>query len=501
MRVFRVLTVATWALLSMGCPKTEPTNDGGEIDFDAGNPPARDACSGGCADNQFCDTARRTCVSGCTGGCDAGVCTRVGPDTFRCVITPVTTCGPTPCEPGQVACLSGQCTCLASAQGAGDTCVAQGQWCENRICRNPKRLEECQIGGPACPAGHACTDVFGDLPICTKSCQSNQECDRGELCSGSGCLASALFTNQECAQNVLTDGGFEIVLTDGGTRALPDGGSEAVLLDGGLRRITVPAGNTCLLKDQSGNITDPPGVGTGNCGYARFKFADEGLFLFSTCRPPGTALEGQPCREDYSQGAIGTQCSTGLQCALTSGGQDGVCLRMCNANPPKFGIFPKPACGADEACVNTSRYTDPNDNSVLGVCMKNCNVFDAATATCANVGVTPTSCVPATPDGEFLVSARGAGICVPQQTLIASAQQPCNETDPFRGAACASGQVCTSLNPDDPSTCVTLCDTTCNPTDSSTAPARCATQPNARCTTGTCRRASSTTGSTVGFCR
>jgi hypothetical protein len=84
---------------------------------------------------------------------------------------------------------------------------------------------------------------------------------------------------------------------------------------------------------------------------------------------------------------------------------------------------------------------------------------------------------------------------------VAALGDPCSETDPFKGAACASGQICTALSAETPALCTAVCDLECNPTDGGAGPARCTTEPNARCATGkTCRRVTSTTGSRVGFC-
>jgi hypothetical protein len=313
----------------------------------------------------------------------------------------------------------------------------------------------------------------------------NGDCQRGEMCSNVGCLPQGLFSNQECNQ----------------TKPAADGGFERD--DAGLPlRLTVTVGNTCLLKDSMGVPSEPEGKGTGNCTYAVFQFWSDGVYPFDTCRPPGNATEGQPCRDDYATGGLATQCSTGLQCAKTKGGDEGVCLRMCNAEPPALGYPPEPACGAAEACVNMLRYTDPNTNAVLGACMKKCNVFDATRNTCANVGTTPSSCVPTEASGELVVSTNGDGICVPQRPSAAGTTvgQQCAETDAFRGAACGSAQLCTSLNADTAATCTAVCDLECNPTDGGTGPTRCATEPAAHCASGSCKRVTSTSGARVGFC-
>jgi len=485
LRVSSVVTVSALCLAFSACPPPTPRPDANDVTFDAGNPPPRDACSGGCAANQVCDTARRTCVDAC-GGCDAGTCVKVSEGLFQCREQAVT-CSGNLCESGQVACLGGACACLSSLSGALDTCQTAGKWCNGRVCASPKSLQQCKPGDStaACPTGFKCEPVFGDdLNICTRACMDTNQCERGEFCSMVGCLPSGLFSDQECNQTKFAaDGGFE--RDDGGTPL----------------RITVPVSNTCLLKDADGNPTEAPGKGTGNCTYAVFQFWSDGVYPFETCRPPGNATEGQPCKDDYATGTLATQCATGLQCAKTRGGSDGVCLRMCNAQPPALGFPSTPTCSTDESCVNLLRYTDPNSNAVLGACMKKCNVFDGAKNTCAAVGTSAASCVPTEASGEIVVSNTGEGICIPQRSTIAAAGEECAETDSFRGAACSGAQICTSLSADENARCTEVCDLDCNPADGGTGPTRCATQPNARCAGGkSCRRVTSTSGARVGFC-
>lgn len=486
MRLSRLSVVfsAALTLAFTACPPPITVPDASVDVVDSGNPPARDACSGGCSANQVCDTANRICVDAC-GGCDAGVCVKVSEGVFQCRANAVT-CNGVVCEPGQVACIAGECSCLSSLSGALDTCQAAGKWCSGKVCANPRALQECDPLNfdVTCPTGYACQQVFSSIAMCTKNCTDNNSCDRGESCSGVGCLPNGLFGDMECEQNA------------------PDG-------DGGFSntRLTVPVANTCLLKasdPMTGNVfvTDPVGSGTGNCTYAIFQFWDDGVYPFATCRPPGGALEGQTCKREFTSTTAATQCATGLECVATRGGDEGVCLRMCNAQPEAFGFEPTPACNTGESCVNTWRYTDPNSNSVLGVCMKNCDVFSADAGTCANVGTTPTSCVPTQASGEIPLSLDGTGVCIPQRAQIAGPGETCGETDPFRGAACGNAQVCTSLNADVAASCTPVCDTSCNPpSDGGVAPAACATRPNATCAGGkTCKRVTSTTGARVGFC-
>jgi hypothetical protein len=269
---------------------------------------------------------------------------------------------------------------------------------------------------------------------------------------------------------------------------------------------TVPVSNTCLLRGSGGAITDNLGAGRGNCTYAAIKIWRFGLNPIETCNPPGTANLGDRCVFDLSAGAAATRCNTGLECAYTRGRNDagldeGVCLTMCNANPGKEGFPSLPACGAAESCVNLYRYTDPNDTAVLGVCMKNCNVFNATSTDCANVGASATSCVPASADGQLSLSYNGDGICVPQQASISNVNARCGQTDAFRGASCGTAQVCSAFSIDVAPTCLAVCDVSCNPGDGGVAPARCATQRNARCTGGkTCRAANTAATARVGYC-
>ncbi len=136
---------------------------------------------------------------------------------------------------------------------------------------------------------------------------------------------------------------------------------------------------------------------------------------------------------------------------------------------------------------------------MVGVCLKKCNVFVAGQSTCQPYGNVQASCVPMTADGRSVVSTDGSGICVPQRTTIAQPGQGCAEPDAFKGAACGNAQVCIASTQAEIPVCEQACDVECagaNP------PARCQTEPNARCTAGkTCKRVTTTTGAILGFCR
>ncbi len=484
-----VIAACVLAAFVSGCKAAPSTGDAGEpAPFTAGNPSPREACTGGCAANQRCNVSTHTCEDAC-GGCAHGTCVKLTDGHYQCQ-DPVTSCNGAACLAGQVACLNGACSCISTARGADDSCRGAGQWCHGATCADPAPLEQCDPNGPACATGFSCSDsLFGTpISVCLRSCSFDANaCDRGDFCNGGLCVPTGIFTGAQCAQNV----------------PLPDGGL-ALQADGGLAAHDVTPGSTCLLKKFTGSgfaTNDVPGTGSGTCLYATYRLWDQGILPLSTCRPPGQALEGQACTTDFGAATIASQCATGLHCAVTGSGASGVCLRTCNANPPRFGITPQPSCGADEACVNLYRYSDPNDNAVLGVCMKSCQAFDATVA-CAPIGGTATSCVPAAADGTAVLSGDGRGICAPRQATVFQEGQGCPETDPFRGAVCASGQVCTALGSQSATpACTRVCDLTCSPATGS-PPARCATQPNATCTGGkTCQQVSSSAGVTVGLCR
>jgi hypothetical protein len=489
---FRAISFFAAAVLSLtACPTPTPNNDGGKPDFDAGNPPPVEGCSGGCAVNQYCQNDPnkpkfRECIDGCEQGCDGGTCVKIG-SNFQCQPV-VTTCNGTTCSAGQVACINGGCACLGTTRGATDTCAPGGQHCDGTNCVAPKKYQQCTQTGAACPVGMVCSPVFGDdFAICVKTCgMAGGVCALDEICDtgSNSCLPSGLFSDQYCAKQGVNDAG---VLADGGT------------FDGGTRIITVSVGDTCLTRAANGTFTET--TPTGNCTYSLMTFYDLGLYPFDLCRPTprdGGQVEGGPCKNEFTSLTLATQCGTGLECALTRGGDNGVCLRMCNANPPHTGYVPQPACGTGESCVNLYRLSDPNDNAVLGVCMKACNVFDPARATCAPIGGTPASCVPTAADGRSVVTPTGEGVCVPQRQTIAALGQPCPEVDAFKGAVCDSAQVCASNGTSDP-VCTRVCDTECGVAG---APARCTTEVNATCPAGrTCKRITSTTGATMGFCQ
>lgn len=499
MRLSIMSAVTLGALLFTACPSPINTNDSGETEFDAGNPPDRDACSGGCAANQVCDTATRTCRDGC-GGCDAGTCVKVSDGVFQCVANSVT-CNGAQCDPGQVACLGGNCACLSSLVGGSDTCAVADKWCVNQSCAAPSLFQQCnpENDNARCGTGQGCADLFRNTAICMRDCANQNACDRGDVCNGDiasggiGCAPIGLFGDGYCAQNIRDldpDGGW-----DGGYKK-DDAGAYLMT--------TVSPSDTCLvraLQGQSFVVTDPVGLGTGTCQHAVFRTWTYGNILIATCRPPGTANEGEACKTDFGQGTVATQCNTGLVCVPTRGGDEGVCQRACNAQPPGYGQSQKPSCQADEACVNYMRLSDPDGTAVLGACMKSCDVFSADAGSCANVGTTTASCVPTLATGELVVSLDGKGICMPQRASVAAPGATCSDTDPFHGAACGSAQLCSNggdINAT--ATCTQVCDTSCDLADGGVA-ASCATRPNALCTGGkTCHRVNSTTGARVGFC-
>ncbi len=475
---FRHAVAAAFVVLSIGCPPPSTSPDGGGPDGSSNQQTG--PCTGGCGPNQICDERTHQCVDAC-GGCDAGVCVKSASGQFQCV-PPKTTCNGTQCGFGQAACLGGGCSCLTFTRASKDTCAAEGQVCRETYnavtmsggsCQNPRIYEACRTEGcpsgqcAACEPGGKCVEVFGGLdPLCTRDCTTHAQCNGGELCSQDGCLPATLFGVQNgtfACQTRLSDGGLAVV----------------------------PVSNTCLLKDANAAPTE--NLPSGNCTYQFLRFSNF-EFASSICRPPGAVGLYGACKRDFRPTATATQCGTGLECMLHDGEQRGMCFKMCNAASTP-GVTP--GCGADEACVNLYRQED--NNGVVGVCLKKCNVFVAGQSTCQPYGNVQASCVPMTADGRSVVSTDGSGICVPQRTTIAQPGQGCAEPDAFKGAACGNAQVCIASTQAEIPVCEQACDVECagaNP------PARCQTEPNARCTAGkTCKRVTTTTGAILGFCR
>jgi hypothetical protein len=159
-------------------------------------------------------------------------------------------------------------------------------------------------------------------------------------------------------------------------------------------------------------------------------------------------------------------------------------LKVCNAARSRWGFIQQPACSPDEACVNLYRLEDPN--SVVGVCMNQCNLFSATEASCADQGGAKVSCIPVPATGDQPLTLDGQGLCIPQQAAVASEGERCGETDPFQGAACASGLVCFGSGDAVP-TCTRPCDLR---------------ESNAGCSGGqSCIRVTSDTTATLGLCR
>jgi hypothetical protein len=327
--------------------------------------------------------------------------------------------------------------------------------------------------------------VFGqNLSVCTRKCTMTSQCDRGELCSNVGCLPTGLFTGQECALQV--DGG---TLADGGARLISN---------------TVAVGSVCLTKDEGGNFTET--VPDGTCTYAFFYFADQGPYEFNTCRPPGGAPENGDCKQNPAVIAQATQCGGGLECALMRGGDLGICLRTCNAlEPSRDYPDPQPHCAGEDAgevCVNLYKRENTNqEGGILGICTLGCNVFDPTTSHCADYGTTHSSCVPTDRTGRIVVTPDGAGLCLPQQQTVSTLGQPCNNSDPFLGAVCQTGQVCPPEQPDVLSVCTQVCDLGCVPNADGGVATRCATEVNSTCPTEkTCTRVNTTLNARLGFC-
>ncbi|MBI3183915.1 MAG: hypothetical protein HYZ28_17395 [Myxococcales bacterium] len=484
----RILAFTVGALVvCLGCPPPPQVPDGGKED--GGPTTGLGPCTGGCGPLQICNEEKHQCEDGC-GGCDAGVCTKNAAGQFQCV-PQTTSCNGTQCAQGQAACVAGSCSCLPFTRASRDSCAAEGQVCREMFnpvtssggaCDSPQLYEECKTQG--CPSGNCASCAAGLIckqGFCLRPCTADAQCNRDEWCDtqSGACWPQSFFVRPDCAQRF----------------ANPDGGSENIIG-------AVPVSNTCLLPTlvqrpgQNPTVVYEPGdAGTGNCTYSFFRFSNF-LYTAANCKPPGTAARNAACKRDWSTGTQALQCGTGLECGFAAGG-DGLCLRACNATDPRGGVTPQPACGTDESCVNLYRLEDTN--AVVGVCLKKCDVFSATLGTCADYGAVKASCVPTPADGRALVTADGSGVCIPQKPTVAAAGQKCAEVDSLKGAACGSALVCMASNLSELPACERPCDVECGLTP---APARCSTEPNARCLDGkSCTRVTSTSGAILGFCR
>lgn len=477
-RTSPVFLACAASLLLLACP-TPSTKDGGPVEEYDGSVPGPDGgCTGGCTGNKVCDAVKRVCVDPCGGCSSGGVCQKNGSGAWECV-TPTTTCNGDVCGEGEIACVNGACGCLGPSRASEDSCVPFGKVCIQGKCANPGRYQVCdpaKISTSPCPANHSCKTVFGSegdpdsTALCTPNCDpmGANTCDRGTLCHTLGCLPSGLFSGLGCAIQVMD--------------TLPDGGT-------GLVERAVPASNACLMRE-TGMGTFTESTPSGSCTYSFFRTKEDERYPISSCRQAGTATEGQRCKTDYRNTAVATQCAVGLDCFIHKG-DEGVCLRMCNAVPPVGGHVPMPACNSDEVCANVFRVQDSANNAVEGLCMKKCDVFDPAKKSCADVGTVHASCVPTGADGFTSASPDGKAVCIPQMATIAGLGAECVSTDPYLGAACGNGQLCSASNSTTKPVCLEVCDLECG--DGGAC---------ARCSGGkTCTRVTSTSGARMGLCK
>lgn len=471
--------VGALSILLSACPPAAVLPDGGTPDGGA----LQGACTGGCASHEVCDEATHTCRDGC-GGCATGQCVREGPDTFRCVASPVVTCGGQQCAPGQTACRDGACSCLPSSMALADTCAPLGRVCHEVFnpvtraggtCEKPGYLEPCvssQSAAEACQAGLTCAGglLASGLGLCAPACGAGGTCSVDEVCDSdtNTCLPGALFMRDACI------------------RGLP-------LEDGGTLFVDVPVPGACHPGAR------PDAGPDGTCHTVRLMLPDAVIDV-RECRTPGPLPLNARCTP-LARDESG-RCEQGLECVPTGVAGEGVCLQACN------GVTDAPTggCPAGQRCANLSRR--PDREIAMGVCLAACDVFgrDAGT-TCAPLAgeggvLTATACVPTPAGGGTLVSATGEGLCVlalpGSQGVDGGEGAPCAETDPFRGAACQTGLVCARPHADAAPVCARPCDVECS---GAQPPARCAELVATACQSPrTCTAISAPFVSVVGYC-
>ncbi len=454
------------ALWLAACPNASSGVDAGAVV--AENPSPKLSCSGGCGENQVCDVVSKQCVDAC-GGCTGGSqCVKVSAGVFECRPTQVS-CSGVQCAPGLSSCVDASCTCTGGPQPGRDSCAVVGKWCSHGGCQPGDKGQQCWPGSNACRTNLNCTAVFGEtLSFCLTPCLKTDDCEFGEICYDAlaRCIPEALIVDQACSQM--------IVQADGG----------ALRTDAGeLELKSARLSETCLIKNEAGVVIDDAGVpgGSGNCTNRFMHFWQEGLVPLETCRPPGLALENQPCKGDRSRASLATLCATGLECAPVLGSNDGICLRLCNAAQVNGS---DPRCAINEVCVNVYRLETVGQSAQVGVCAQTCSVFNESDAGCAPIGSLATSCLPTAPNGEVNLTADGTGLCLPQHASAGAQGTPCRETDLLRGSACQAGLVCASTDSTVSAQCSLPCDV------------------RAGCPSGmACHSVSSTEGARLGLCR
>ena len=504
-RIAAVIGALSLALAA--CPG--PTDPGG---VDAGTDasvPNPGGCTGGCGPDQKCDEAQRKCVDMCDNACGAGMtCVELSEDNWGCSTPLPTECAGVTCGAGQTACIADTCSCMPFTETSIDTCASVGRVCRaswnsgtqtGGLCENPDLYERCIPRGSCpegqdcgtCGTGRQCAPVFlgAGAGICVRSCGGvlggGGECGPDELCSQQGCLPRSVFLPQR--PEGMGEGSYDcqiaVPAADGGFEQLPDGG---MLL--AKANVTHP----CLKIADDGTAAagEDPANPSGTCAQVLLRDQDQ-LIPISYCRTNGTVPEFGTCKTTPIHTKSAEVCSAGLECVATGIGDDGVCMRMCNAVPNGGG----PTCQSAEACVNL--YGLSSSQAILGTCMTECNVFSKdANYGCGTYGAMGSACVPTTPEQSEQISPNGDGVCVPVTAATATEGQPCSDNDVVGGAACTSGLICTRTG--QTSTCVKPCDLECDGTDE---PARCATEANAKCGAGkTCSRVSDRTGAFLGVC-
>lgn len=502
-----VLAACGALLLLTACPPTETDPDAGT---DSGVP-VTGTCTEVCQGFEKCDLETRQCVPGCdqcdgTGvcvnGCPSGLtCTGDG-TSFECQEV-ATTCNGVVCGPGQTACISGKCSCLTERASGGDTCGAQGKFCEalyNQVsdtggnCRLPTLWEEC-LNNPGCGDGLLCSGGLCQRPCGTGGLDPMGTCGPDEVCNASPtlpdvCYWSGLFISSNRFEGCL---GLVPNSADGGW--VQNG-------DGTYQTQAVPIATSCLPFQ---TVASPDNQ-IGTCNPVTLRNVDSS-FNYTNCKRPGSVALGGRCLLDDSSTSEPTTCGQGLTCVPRAGANgfidaadEGICAPVCNATAPIGDFDPAPSCAAGSACVNYRRETERL--AVLGGCAETCNVFSAdANFGCPTGGPVAYACVPVPPGGDTILSVDGSGVCLPTADLtgsFASEGQSCAVTDPFQGASCASGLVCVP-GAGQGGNCQKPCDLECS---GANPPARCASLQNATCSGGrTCTALSTDPRALTGTCQ
>lgn len=311
----------------------------------------------------------------------------------------------------------------------------------------------CFAGGTS-PAGGSCE------PDATRRSDANAQCAQGALClSNTDTNVTPCTTVADCGQN-------EYCAADGTCSSLGFCGDMCNAAGGGVG--DAGCGDptaTCL--DLSGGGTAPDLIGycfaacdmfdAAACpavdGQERacFPFFDDAANpLAGACIDQAAVAKG--AHEACDDEAPASECSDGAVCAaLFSDGTtpaQAECVPFCECT----GGFNAAtgACNGASTCAGTDICSAASEtNTVLGVCIETCDMFDMNA--CPAVNGSERTCMPAFGEGASI-----EGRCMPQASATVDVGQSCDDLAP--ASVCVDGAICAAASQGGNPNCLAWCD-------------------------------------------